>query len=151
MQFQQAKELYIDNSVIIENNFVRQVNQTKRDMKFKFGYYNGLYWLIISTAEQLVFAFENLAVTNRDIDMYLEVLKNYGVIYLNENGGYHTGRIQDVHTDKTQIIERTNKMSCLEFPTDLDRIEVLKQELIEAINEIEKENNLPLTTKITLS
>lgn len=151
MQFQQAKELYTDNSVIFENDFVRQVNQTKRDMKFKFGYYNGCYWLIISTVEQLVFALENMRMTNQDIDMYLETLKGFKVIYLNQAGGYHTGRIQDIHTDKTQIVERENQMNNLRFPTDLDRIEVMKIELLEEINKVEKLLNLPLTTKITLS
>lgn len=122
----------------------------KDKMKFTFGFYNGCYWLIISTAEQLVYALENMRMTQQNIDVYLDTLANNKVIYLNEAGGYHTGnhtgRIQDMHTDKTQIIVKNNHR----FPTKMDRVEVMKAELLVEINAIEKELNLPLTKELVL-
>lgn len=115
-------------------------------MKFTFGFYNGCYWLIISTAEQLVYALQNMRMTNDDVDHYVKILNNYQVIYLNEMGGYHTGKVQNVHTDKTQIIVKDNKR----FPTKLDRVEVMKAELLVEINAIEKELGMPLTKQLIL-
>jgi len=115
-------------------------------MKFTFGFYNGCYWLIISTVEQLVYAIENMKMTNHDIDHYVKILNNYKVIYLNEMGGYHTGKIQEIHNDKKQIIVKDNKI----FPTKLDRVEVMKAELLVEINAIEEDLGLPLTKKIIL-
>lgn len=115
-------------------------------MKFKFGFYNGCYWLIISTVEQMVFAIENMNMTNRNIDSYLEALTSFRVVYLNERGGYHTGKLQEVLTEKTQIIAKDNP----KFPTKMDRVEVMKAELLVEINEIEKELGKPLTTEIIL-
>ena len=115
-------------------------------MKFKFGFYNGCYWLIISTAEQLVFAIENMRMTNTEIGIYLEALNNFKVIYLNEMGGYHTGKVQTVEEDKTQIIVRDLPI----FPSKLDRVEVMKVELLNEINSIEEELGLPLTKKLIL-
>ncbi len=118
----------------------------KDKMKFTFGFYNGCYWLIISTAEQLVYALENMRMTQQNIDVYTEALVNNKVIYLNEAGGYHTGKIQEMHTDKTQIIVKNNHR----FPTKMDRVEVMKAELLVEINAIEKELNLPLTKELVL-
>jgi hypothetical protein len=115
-------------------------------MRFTFGFYNGCYWLIISTAEQLQFALENTRMTQKSIDVYIDTLNNLQVIYLNEAGGYHMGKIQNMHTDKTQIIVKDN----IGFPTKWDRVEVMKKELIEQINEIHKELDLPLINDIIL-
>jgi len=115
-------------------------------MKFTFGFYNGCYWLIISTAKQLEFALANMRMTQQNIDVYLEALSNFRVIYLNEMGGYHTGKIQEMHTDKTQIIVKNNQR----FPTKMDRVEVMKAELLVEINAIEKELGLPLTKELVL-
>lgn len=93
-------------------------------MKFTFGFYNGCYWLIISTVEQLAYALENMGMTSYDFDNYVRILSDYQVIYLNEAGGYHQGKIQNSHTDKTQIIVKDNH----NFPTKLDRVEVMKKE-----------------------
>jgi len=111
-------------------------------MKFTFGFNNGCYWLIISTAVQLEFALEHMRMTNKALDKYLEALSKYEVIYLNEAGGYHTGRIQN--TDKTQIIEQTSS----NFPTKLDRVEVMKKELLAEINALEGKLGQPLSTEI---
>jgi hypothetical protein len=115
-------------------------------MKFTFGFYNGCYWLIISTAEQLAYALENMKMTSYDVDNYVRILSSYQVIYLNAAGGYHMGKIQDAHTDKTQIIVKDNHF----FPTKLDRVEVMKAELLVEINAIEKELGLPLTKELVL-
>lgn len=113
-------------------------------MKFTFGFLNGCYWLIISTAEQLEFALTHMRMTNTAVDHYLATLADNKVIYLNEAGGYHTGRIQT--TDKTQIITKDSSR----FPTKMDRVEVMKAELLAEINEIEKEMGMPLTKEIIL-
>ena len=115
-------------------------------MKFTFGFYNGCYWLIISTAEQLVYALENMKMTSYDTENYVKILNSFQVIYLNENGGYHTGKIQNAHTDKTQIIVKDNQC----FPTKMDRVEMMKTELLVEINAIEKELGLPLTKELIL-
>jgi len=115
-------------------------------MKFTFGFYNGCYWLIISTAEQLVYALENMRMTQQNIDVYVDALSKFRVVYLNEMGGYHTGRVQEVHTEKTQIIVKDN----CEFPTNMDRVEMMKAELLVEINAIEKELGLPLTKELIL-
>jgi hypothetical protein len=120
--------------------------QKSKDMKFTFGFYNGCYWLIISTAKQLEFALAHMKMTQQNVDVYVEALSNYKAIYLNEAGGYHTGRIQDVHTEKTQLIVKDNSR----FPTKMDRVEVMKVELLKEINEIEKELSLPLTSELVL-
>jgi hypothetical protein len=130
--------------VIFGNSFVRDMNQTKKYMKFTFGFLNGCYWLVISTAEQLEYALENMRMTNLAIDRYLEALSNHEVIYLNQAGGYHTGRIQN--TRHTQFIEKTNS----KYPTKLDRVEVMKAELLVEINAIENELGLPLTKELIL-
>jgi hypothetical protein len=113
-------------------------------MKFTFGFLNGCYWLIISNAEQLVFALEHMRMTNTNVDHYLETLADHKVIYLNEAGGYHTGRIQN--TEHTQMIEKTSSR----FPTKMDRVEVMKAEVLAEINAIEKEMGLPLTAELVL-
>jgi len=118
----------------------------KNNMKFTFGFYNGCYWLIISTAEQLVYALENMRMTQQNIDVYVDALSKFRVVYLNEMGGYHTGRVQEVHTEKTQIIVKDN----CEFPTNMDRVEMMKAELLVEINAIEKELGLPLTKELIL-
>jgi hypothetical protein len=113
-------------------------------MKFTFGFLNECYWMIISTAEQLEFALAHMRMTNLAVEHYLETLADNKVIYLNEAGGYHTGRIQN--TDKTQIIVKEDSR----FPTKMDRVEVMKAELLVEINEIEQEMGLPLTKEIIL-
>lgn len=113
-------------------------------MRFTFGFLNGCYWLVISNAKQLEYALENLRMTNLAFEHYMEALSNYEVIYLNEAGGYHTGRIQN--TSHTQFIEKAT--SC--FPTKMDRVEVIKAELLKEINAIEKELNMPLTAELIL-
>lgn len=113
-------------------------------MKFTFGFLNGCYWLIISTAEQLEYALENMRIARLGIDHYLETLSKNEVIYLNKAGGYHTGRLRNsLHT---QLIEKTDS----EYPTKMDRVEVMKAEILVQINEIETELGLPLTRKIVL-
>jgi hypothetical protein len=113
-------------------------------MKFTFGFLNGCYWLIISNAKQLEFALDNLRMTNLNFDHYLDALMDGKVIYLNEAGGYHTGRIQN--TEHTQMIEKTGSR----FPTKMDRVEVMKAEVLAEINAIEKELGQPLTTELVL-
>ena len=113
-------------------------------MKFLFGFSNGCYWLIIRTAEELEFALKHMNMTNRAMDVYLEALTNNKVICLNEAGGYHPERFQN--SDKTQLIEKDTSR----FPTKMDRVEVLKKELLVEINELEEALGQPLTKKIIL-
>lgn len=112
-------------------------------MKFTFGF-SQCYWLIISTAKQLEFALEHLRMTQQDPSVYIEALAEGKVICLNEAGGYHPEYMS--RTDKTQIIKRKAGI----FPTKMDRVNVMKKELLAEINAIELELGQPLTMELVL-
>lgn len=98
-------------------------------MKNLFGFYNGCYWLCISSLEALIQALDKFHFTNHDEDLYLSLLLQGHTIFLNEAGGFHYGKL----TDKKDFISKGRDEG---FPTKFERMKYLEEALDSDIDSI---------------
>ena len=85
-------------------------------MKKIFGFYNGCYWLMIMSLEELNKNLSRINHLREQIPQFKEILKSGNTIFVNRAGGWHIGDIE----------EKRDLIACDEFPTPQERVIYLK-------------------------
>jgi len=111
-------------------------------MKRLFGFYNGCYWMLLSTMEQAIEVLPQLYI-EKNLDYIVKSLMAGDVIAVNEAMGFHAGELNDY----TQQIEQDHVI----YPDLMARVEVMKSELLTDVNQLEEKLGQPLTKEIILA
>jgi len=82
-------------------------------MKRLFGHFNGCYWMILSSAKEVMTEIGHI---NSTADVLLKQIEKGRFIYVNSEGGWHMG---DLSSMKEFIMSER-------FPTAQDRVNYLK-------------------------
>ena len=80
-----------------------------------FGFYNKVYWMIISSIQELEQEMENISALESGFEFMKRELAAGRCVFVNQMGGWHTGDFED---------KRHEMMASEKFPTIQDAIRI---------------------------